>query len=541
MMSQSRRRGAWRRSLPSFFGLVAGLLLPAQAVAGEWRALVIGIDAYRHVSPLNGAVNDARDIASTLQAAGVSDLTTLYDEAATREAVLTSWQELLERSAPDDILVLSYAGHGAQEKEWVAGSEEDGMDEVFLLAGFDLTAPGNRERLRDDDVSAMLRAAGGRSVLVLADSCHSGTMTRSIDPRIKRLGTRLVGLPPLENDVLRSEQPHPVLGDPAPDAEDLKALPNVTYVGATVDGQVIPELMIGGEPRGALSWAFARGVEGRADFDKDGGITMAELGRFLEETVRVATEGRQLPSLTIGGQTRAAVLPRVDDDILKREDGPLTISASTAQAVPVLNSLSADSDGRLKVVEDGSADLYWDVEEGDVLTKFGDVVLRAGAANADGFGAVVSKWVFLADLYALSRDRQPIEGRLQPSVGHIPEGSPFKVGLTSDRDGYMAVFAIEADGTVRLLAPDSRADPQGKDTSVRADLPYVLNIRAAQPFGADHIVMVRSGQAMTQLVSVLSALDGRKLQPAVAPSLLRLIGKSADAIGISAVYTQPAG
>jgi len=522
-------------------GLAFGLGLTSPSVAGQWRALVIGIDAYENVSPLNGAVNDAGDIASTLKAAGVSDLTTLYDAAATREAVLTAWQELLSRSAPDDILVLSYAGHGAQEKEWVAGSERDGMDEVFLLAGFDLSAPGNRERLRDDDVSAMLRAAGGRSVLVLADSCHSGTMTRSIDPRIKRLGTRLVGLPPLENDVLRSEQPHPVLSDPAPDAEDLKALANVTYVGATVDGQVIPELMIGGQPRGALSWAFARGVEGRADFDKDGGITMAELGRFLQETVRVATEGRQSPSLTIGGQTRAAVLPRVNDDILKREGGRLTITASTEQALPVLNSLSEGHKGRLEVVADGSADLYWDVEEGDVLTKFGDVVLRAQAANADGFGAVVSKWVFLADLYDLSRERQPIEGRLQPSVGHIAEGSPFKVGLTSDSDGYMAVFAIEADGTLRLLAPDSRADPQGTDTSVRADRPYVLNIRAAQPFGADHIVMVRSGEAMPQLVSVLSALDGRKLQASVAPSLLRLIGKSAEAIGISAVYTQPAG
>jgi hypothetical protein len=526
---------------PAACGLALGLGLSSPVLAGEWRALVIGIDAYENVSPLNGAVNDARDIAATLQAAGVSDLTRLYDEAATREAVLTAWQGLLSRSAPDDILVLSYAGHGAQEKEWVAGSEQDGMDEVFLLAGFDLSAPGNRERLRDDDVSAMLRAAGGRSVLVLADSCHSGTMTRSVDPRIKRLGTRLVGLPPLENDVLRSEQPHPVLADAAPDAEDLEALPNVTYVGATVDGQVIPELVIGGEPRGALSWAFARGVEGRADFDKDGGITMAELGRFLEETVRVATEGRQLPSLKIGGETRAAVLPRVDDDILKREDGPLTIAASTAEAMPVLNGLSKDSKGRLVVAEDGTADLYWDVEEGDVLTKFGDVVLRAGAANADGFGAVVSKWVFLSDLYALSRDRQPIEGRLQPSVGHIPEGSPFKVGLTSDRDGYMAVFAIEADGTLRLLAPDSRSDPQGTDTSVRADMAYVLNIRAAQPFGADHIVMVRSAEAMPQLVSVLSALDGRKLQSSVAPSLLRLIGQSADAIGISAVYTQPAG
>ena len=62
--------------------------LPASA--GEWRALVIGIDAYENVTPLNGARNDAMDIANTLEQAGVSDLTTLYDGEATRQAILNA-------------------------------------------------------------------------------------------------------------------------------------------------------------------------------------------------------------------------------------------------------------------------------------------------------------------------------------------------------------------------------------------------------------------------------------------------------------------
>ena len=410
-----------------------------------------------------------------------------------------------------------------------------------MLAGFDITAPGNGERLRDDDVAAMLSAAGDRSVLVLADSCHSGTMTRSIDPRIVRLGTRLVGLPAFEDDVLKTRPLHPLLAKAAEQAQGGESLPNVIYVGATVDGQVIPELMIAGEPRGALSWAFARGVEGRADLNRDGGISMEELSRFLQETVRVATEGRQSPSLSIGGGTRAAVLPRVNDDLLDRGGSKLTLSASTDTALPVLNSLSSVHKGRLNVSQDGQADLFWDIEAGDVLTKFGDVVLRDRARNADSFGAVVAKWVFLSDLYELSRDRTPIEGRLIPSVGHIPEGSAFKVGLTSDQDGYMAVFALEADGTLRLLAPDSRADPQGRDTSVQAFQPYVLDLRAALPFGADHLVMVRSDAPMPQLIGVLAALDGQKLGREVMSGILKLIGQSAAAIGIAGVYTQPAG
>ncbi len=521
--------------------LLLCLLSCRPATAGEWRALVIGIDAYEHVSRLKGAVNDASDIAATLKAAGVRDLTALYDHEASRAAILVRWQELIARSAPEDVLVLSYAGHGAQEPEWIKGSEVDGLDEVFLLAGFDFSAPGNGERLRDDDVAAMLRAADGRSVLFLADSCHSGTMTRSIDPRVKRLGTRLVGLPPFENDVLRSAPLPPILQSEATRRNEVQQLPNVIYVGATVDGQVIPELLIGGKPRGALSWAFARGVEGRADLDGDGGISMEELSMFLQETVRVATEGRQSPSLSIGGETRAAILPRVKGRIYDRTVGELTVAASTEAAGPILQKLILLHKDRLKIAGEEGADLYWDVEAGDVLTKFGDVVLRGEAGNADRFADVVTKWVFLSDLYALSRTLQPIEGSLQPSVGHIPEGSPFKVGLNSNRNGYMAVFGLEADGTLRLLAPDVIADPLGKDTSVEAEHPYVLNMRAALPLGADHIVMVRSSRPMPKLIGVLRALDGKPLDAEIEPELLDLIGKSAEAAGITGIYTEPAG
>ena len=44
---------------------------------GEVRALVIGIDAYRHVRPLKGAVADARDIENALRRTGVQDVTAL--------------------------------------------------------------------------------------------------------------------------------------------------------------------------------------------------------------------------------------------------------------------------------------------------------------------------------------------------------------------------------------------------------------------------------------------------------------------------------
>src|ERR1700753_612500 len=100
--------------------------------SGQVRALVIGIDAYRYVRPLKGATADARDIADVLLRMGVADLTTLIDDQAARAAVMRDIQGRADRSGPGDLVILSIAGHGAQEPEHVKGSEPDGKDDVFL-------------------------------------------------------------------------------------------------------------------------------------------------------------------------------------------------------------------------------------------------------------------------------------------------------------------------------------------------------------------------------------------------------------------------
>src|SRR6266849_2207467 len=81
---------------------------------GEVRALVIGVDAYRFVPPLKGAVADARDIEATLRRKGVADVTALFDAAADRATVMRSLDQLVARSRPGDLVILTIAGHGVQ-------------------------------------------------------------------------------------------------------------------------------------------------------------------------------------------------------------------------------------------------------------------------------------------------------------------------------------------------------------------------------------------------------------------------------------------
>ena len=203
--------------------------------AGRTRALVIGIDAYRHGTSLKGAVNDAEDIARTLRRIGVADVSVLLDDAASRDRITRAWRDLLARSAPGDLVVLTYAGHGSQEPERVAGSEADGQDEVLLLGGFSERGPGTRERLIDYELNQWLTDAGAKGVEVLfvADTCHSGTLTRSWDSRSGDALVRYSGYV-IEADELTLDLPAAAATVAADD------LPHVTFLAGSQEYEKVP-------------------------------------------------------------------------------------------------------------------------------------------------------------------------------------------------------------------------------------------------------------------------------------------------------------
>ena len=103
--------------------LLAALALQAGAArADRTVALVVGIDDYRHIPRLDGAVNDARDVADALRGIG-AEVVTLTDGAATREAILREWRRLATSVGEGDRLVVTFAGHGSNEPEHWPGSE----------------------------------------------------------------------------------------------------------------------------------------------------------------------------------------------------------------------------------------------------------------------------------------------------------------------------------------------------------------------------------------------------------------------------------
>jgi hypothetical protein len=94
----------------------------------------------------------------------------LLTKKATRDAVLGAMRSAAKELANGGFFFLSYSGHGGQVPD-VTGEEDDKKDETWCL--YD-------GQLIDDELYYELsRFGAGVRILVLSDSCHSGTVTRA--------------------------------------------------------------------------------------------------------------------------------------------------------------------------------------------------------------------------------------------------------------------------------------------------------------------------------------------------------------------------
>src|SRR5438270_6452930 len=144
-------------AMPPAFAAPSASLYLQNPDGGAIRSLIIGIDAYQHVRPLKGSVADAQDIDRSLRLMGTTDIVTLIDAQANRNNILQNISDLVQRTKANDLVILSIAGHGAQEPETIKGSEPDGMQDVFLLPGFAPTAEGSRQRILGGEFNHFIR------------------------------------------------------------------------------------------------------------------------------------------------------------------------------------------------------------------------------------------------------------------------------------------------------------------------------------------------------------------------------------------------
>ena len=141
-------------------------------------SLHIGLNAVSPASyggwggPLAACEADAKDMDAIAAGRGMKR-TLLLTKSATRSNVLTGMRAAAKALVAGDLFFLTYSGHGGQVPD-TSGDEDDKQDETWCL--YD-------GQLIDDELYFELgQFAAGVRILVLSDSCHSGTVTRDRPP-----------------------------------------------------------------------------------------------------------------------------------------------------------------------------------------------------------------------------------------------------------------------------------------------------------------------------------------------------------------------
>jgi uncharacterized caspase-like protein len=566
--------------------LWTGVFFPIYSVRAEMHALIVGIDKYNTVGELDGAVNDAQDIASSLRFVGVKDIVTLFDEQVTRKSLLAGWEGIMKRAKSGDTIFFTYAGHGGEEPEHVKGSEKTGKDQTLLFPRYHPRTENNAERMIDDEIMLLLKQATDAkvSIVMVMDACHSGTMTRGIDTRVRKFKTRAVKGPSIENDHL---------GPIDPEGARLNLVDQeVLYLGAVQDNELAPEVDIDGKPHGALSVAFARGIKGAADRNHDRIITAMELESYVSETVKMLMEGQQHPSIMRGtnvalsipsSSALPAVPPIAEKPVIKIQ----IINPGKVSIMDLLKKL----EGVINAEDLRSAVLTWDVRRGHLLNKLGDIVAYAneravavpapphtrgfsraqpspvveaasaivpsstcgievrafshapvvdscdGVADIATVQKVVNKWRVVEEIrqHAL---QNALAISLQPGDGLYHQGDQVRLNVSGQNYTYFTLFNLGSDGTINFLYPlteNGYNDPLERSI----ESPYQLDLVVQPPFGGDHFIAIASNESLSEFHRSLIALDGKQAAHELPALLKQNIKGKIWQVGVHGVYTAP--
>lgn len=253
---------------------------PAGPVASLLHVLAIGVTQYRDQALARGvafAADDAVAVGAAFErgAAGLHARVrpqVLRNEQATRAGIEAAARQLAADVKPEDTVVIYLAGHGV-----TANGEYHFLPWETRYTNFEALVS---QALSADALRQMLAQISARKVLVLLDTCSSGRFSL-------------------------------VKGREIDDKASLDRLQRVTgraVIAAAADEKMALE---GEERHGVFTYALLRALEGAADRDRDGLVSVSEVGQYIDEQVPAITKRKwgyeQFPMM----ETRGSVFPLV--------------------------------------------------------------------------------------------------------------------------------------------------------------------------------------------------------------------------------------
>jgi len=491
--------------------LACATALWSAPVAARTIALLIGIGQFdgigltsaadRKKLSLDGPPEDIaamRRVVEKRMGVRSEDIRVLLDHQASRANIRAELAALVDRSQPGDTVLIYFSGHGTSQRDAIGSGLPLGTSAWF---------PADFDWSNNDNVGARLISGrldirplalepldrGGRTVILISDSCFSGNIARGI-------GTSA-------GDVINRYVP---FGDSSDVPEAMKAADfapatypyqRVLMLSASSDSEKAADLSrdrasmtIDGKPKGALTNALLRVFEGGApaDYDRDGKVSFAELKRAVLEDI-AAKHLAQTPKLE----------PALDQDT----------AGITFSAVPGLAAISvSERASRLRVSLPGSGGTL-----ATALRSSGEFeIVPANTEMVVAKGSLPDRYTLTNgtdDLIARDVSAETIVSRLRAAVWarQLVAGAGAKIALDATteptaRGGNFVIgrdslqFAVKAGPPVWYLVFD--IDPAGRlvtlwPTSPDENKPTAAGVRQSfgrtkvtEPEGLDHVVVL---------------------------------------------------
>lgn len=246
---------------------------PTPEEPGQTYALLVGISSFKDpgIPKLGFAHQDAEDLARMIESPRAGsvppeNVVLLTNEKATtngiRDAIET---QLKARAKKNDTVLVFIASHGVtiptdrKEKGFVVTYDTSPQDPATTAISMD-----EIHKLFEDQLNNVKR------LYLYIDVCHAGQVGQ-IYPKAELISKTT------ENA--------------------LRGVEDVQLFGmlAAQKGQVAMEGVVYGGGHGAFTYFLLRALNGDADFNHDGRVTMDELAQYVEDRVRDATANQQIP------------------------------------------------------------------------------------------------------------------------------------------------------------------------------------------------------------------------------------------------------
>ncbi len=250
---------------------------------GENRALVVVVEHYENVKDIASISLDIGHAVEILKLMGFkeSQIKILRNSPKKSQikSAFRSW--LINGSSPGDTVAFYFSGHGDRIIDR-NGDESDGCDEFLVPADFRYYSGGYADRSTsfiDDELHELIQELAGRKVLILVDSCHSGTITK---------GMRDLSYATPKFIMTKDQQRCTRAFKAIEIVEDVKG---VEYLELSASQPDEVSWSLGGKG-GVFTYYFLEGLRGSADLNGDGKITAREIAEY------VAKKSQQLASST---------------------------------------------------------------------------------------------------------------------------------------------------------------------------------------------------------------------------------------------------